>query len=140
VTYDLTVTVARTLVERNPGMTFIYVSGASTDSSEQGRIMWARVKGAAENAVSALPFKSSYMFRPGYIQPMHGITSSTSWYRTMYAVLGPLYPLLKALFPRRVTTTEMVGKAMIAVARHGAPMRILENREINDVARSRGQG
>ncbi len=81
VTYDLTMLIARALVERNPDMTFIYVSGQSTDSSERGRVMWARVKGATENAVSALPFKATYMFRPGYIQPMHGIKSSTGWYR-----------------------------------------------------------
>lgn len=134
VTYDLTMVVARCLVEHNPGMTFIYVSGQSTDSSEQGRVMWARVKGAAENGVSALPFGASYMFRPGYIQPMHGITSSTSWYRVIYAIVGPLYPLLKALFPRNVTTTEVVGRAMIAVARDGAPVHVLENQEINEVA------
>lgn len=134
VTHDLTMVIARALVERNPDMTFIYVSGQSTDSSERGRVMWARVKGATENAVSSLPFKATYMFRPGYIQPMHGIKSSTGWYRAMYTVLTPLYPLLRALFPRNVTTTELIGRAMIAAARHGAPTRVLENAEINALA------
>ena len=137
VTYDLTMTVAEALVARNPRMTFVYVSGASTDSSAQGRIMWARVKGATENAVSALPFKATYMFRPGFIQPMHGVKSSTGWYRAIYALLGPLYPLLSRLFPRAVTNTDLVGEAMIRVARHGAPLHVLENRDINQLAEQR---
>jgi uncharacterized protein YbjT (DUF2867 family) len=83
VTYDLTTSVARTLVRTNPGLTFIYVSGAGTDSSERGRAMWARVKGRTENALLSLPFKASYMFRPGAIIPLHGIRSSTRWYNAM---------------------------------------------------------
>jgi uncharacterized protein YbjT (DUF2867 family) len=134
VTYELTMTVARALVARNPQMTFIYISGQSTDSTAGGSVMWARVKGATENAVRALPFKATYMFRPGYIQPMHGIKSSTSWYRLMYNVLGPLYPLLRRLFPRNVTNTDAVGEAMIAAARHGASKQVLENRDINELA------
>jgi len=90
VTYDLTVTVAEALAARNPQMTVIYVSGQSTDSTGQGSVMWARVKGATENAVRAMPFKATYMFRPGYIQPMRGIKSSTSWYRVIYSIVGPL--------------------------------------------------
>ena len=139
VTYDLTLTVAEALVARNPGMTFIYVSGQSTDSTAQGSVMWARVKGATENAVSALPFKATFMFRPGYIQPMHGIKSSTSWYRLLYSAVGPLYPLLRRLFPRHMTNTDAVGQAMIEVARRGAPKHILENREINELSSSRAK-
>jgi len=90
VTYELTVTVAEALAARNPQMTFIYVSGQSTDGTGQGSVMWARVKGATENAVRAMPFKATYMFRPGYIQPMRGIKSSTSWYRVIYSIVGPL--------------------------------------------------
>ncbi len=134
VTYDLTVAVAGFLAPRNPGMTFIYVSGAGTDSSEKGRSMWARVKGRTENALLAMPFKAAYMFRPAFIQPMHGIRSRTRIYRMLYAVAAPLYPLWKILFPGFVTTTEKVGRAMIEVARHGYPKRVLENRDINDVA------
>lgn len=140
VTYDLTMVVARCLVERNPGMTFIYVSGRSTDSSERGRMMWARVKGATENAVSALPFKATYMFRPGIIQPMHGIKSGTGWYRAIYTAMGPFYGVLSAAFPRLMTNTALVGRAMIAVARHGAPVHILENKEINEVAEGHAGG
>jgi uncharacterized protein YbjT (DUF2867 family) len=134
ITYDLTLAVARGLLPRNPGMIFVYVSGAGTDSTERGRTMWARVKGATENALFAVPFKAAYMFRPGYIQPMHGVVSRTPLYRALYAMMGPLYPVLNGLFPKYVTTTERVGRAMIAVARRGDPRRLLENRAINEIA------
>jgi uncharacterized protein YbjT (DUF2867 family) len=126
VTYDLTLAVANALLPVNPGMTFIYVSGASTDSTEHGRAMWARVKGRTENALLRLPFRGVYMFRPGAIIPLHGIRSATGWYNAIYAVLRPLYPLLRRLAPKMFTTTEQVGRAMIAVARDGYSTRILE--------------
>jgi uncharacterized protein YbjT (DUF2867 family) len=130
-TYDLTVSVAELLVRANRAMTFIYVSGTGTDSSERGRVMWARVKGRTENAIMRLPFKASYMFRPGVILPLHGIRSRTRLYRVFYAATRPLWPLLRLLGPKYVTTTEQVGKAMIAAADHGAPTRFLENADIN---------
>ena len=132
VTYDLTLSVARIMANRNPDMTFIYVSGVGTDSSERGRVMWARVKGRTENALLALPF-NAYMFRPGFIQPMHGVRSKTRLYRTLYAVTSPLYPALKRLFPRIVTSSETLGQAMIKVGRVGAPKRVLEPRDIDAV-------
>jgi uncharacterized protein YbjT (DUF2867 family) len=135
-TYDLTLSVATTLARLNPGMTFIYVSGTGTDSSEQGRVMWARVKGRTENALLRLPFKAVYLFRPAYIQPLHGIVTKTRWYRVFYAIIGPLYPLWKVLFPKYVSTTEQVGRAMIHVAQHGAAQPVLENSDINAAARS----
>ena len=131
ITYDITLAAATTLVRLNPRMTFIYVSGSGTDSTERGRTMWARVKGSTENAILRLPFKAAYMFRPAGIQPMHGETSKTRLYRFFYVVAGPLFPLLKRLFPRYLTTTEQIGRAMIAAARHGAPQRILETQDIN---------
>ena len=134
VTYDITVAAARALASVNPGMTFIYVSGAGTDSTEQGRMMWARVKGKTENALLRLPFKASYMFRPAFIQPMHGIVSKTKLYRAFYTVTGPLFPALNRFFPRYVTTTEKVGQAMIRVARNGFPEPFLENRDINRIS------
>jgi uncharacterized protein YbjT (DUF2867 family) len=133
VTYDVTMAAARTLVKHNPGMTFLYVSGMGTDSTERGRMMWARVKGKTENTLLQMPFKAAYMFRPGYIQPLHAITSSTKLTRVLYAVMGPLYPLWKRLFPKYVTTTEQLGLAMIHVAKHGAPRRILENPDLAGV-------
>ena len=131
VTYDLTMAAARTLVKLNPAMTFIYVSGQGTDSSERGRIMWARVKGMTENAVLRLPFKAAYMFRPGIIQPLHGIRSGSKVYQAFYKVMGPFVPLLKKLLPKHVTTTESVGRAMIKIAKQGGPKRILDNQNIN---------
>jgi uncharacterized protein YbjT (DUF2867 family) len=129
VTYDLTLAIAQTLANLNPSMTFIYVSGMGTDSSERGRTRWARVKGRTENALLELPFKA-YMFRPGVIVPLHGITSRTAWYRVIYVLLKPLLPIVKKMFPGSVTTTEQVGRAMLAVARRGYPKRILESRDI----------
>ena len=135
VTYDLTMAVAGALAKQNPGMTFVFVSGAGTDGSEKGGIMWARVKGEAENAVARLPFKATYAFRPAFIQPLHGIKSKTKLYRAAYVATVPLFPALKALFPKYVTTTEEVGRAMLEVARRGAPKRVLENADISALAR-----
>jgi uncharacterized protein YbjT (DUF2867 family) len=135
VTHDLTLAVAQLLARLNPGMTFVYVSGAGTDSSERGRTMWAKVKGETENALLRLPFKAAYMFRPGYIQPLHGIRSRTKLYRVLYALLSPLFPLWDAVLPDRVTTTERVGRAMLAVAKRGGPRPVLETRELNALAR-----
>jgi uncharacterized protein YbjT (DUF2867 family) len=131
VTYDLTLGVAKTLLRTSPGLTFIYVSGAGTDSSERGRAMWARVKGRTENALLSLPFKAAFMFRPSLIIPLHGIRSSTRWYNAAYFVLKPLVPLLKRLAPTTITTTERLGRAMLAVARNGYPSHILEMADIN---------
>ena len=131
-TYDLTLAVAQTLVKLSPAMTFIYVSGTGTDSTGQGRVMWARVKGDTENALLRLPFKAAYMFRPGIIEPLHGAVSKTKSYRILYALLRPLLPVLKLLLPANLLTdTEQVGRAMISVARHGAPRTILESKDIN---------
>jgi uncharacterized protein YbjT (DUF2867 family) len=130
ITFDITLAAAKTLVDRNPAMTFVYVSGAGTDSTEHGRTMWARVMGMTENALLALPFRAAYMFRPAFIQPGPGILSKTRSYRILYAVFGPLFPLLRALFPQFVTTTEEVGRAMLEVAKHGAPKRVIENADI----------
>ena len=131
VTHDLTLAVAQLLARVNPAMTFIYVSGSGTDSTERGRQMWARVKGRTENALLRLPFRTAYMFRPAMIVPMHGITSRTTWYRVLYAATRPFWPLLRRIAPEYVTTTERVGQAMITVAAQGVPMRVLESSDIN---------
>lgn len=133
VAYDLTLAAASTLVKLNPNMTFIYVSGQGTDTSERGRTMWARVKGKTENALFRLPFKAVYMFRPGVIQRLHGIRSKTKIYQSLYTVMGPLLPALKKLSPKFVTTTENVGRAMLKAAKAGAPKRILDNADINSL-------
>ena len=130
VSYDLTMAIAQQLVRANPAMTFIYVSGASTDSTEKGSMMWARVKGRTENALLRSGFRAAYMFRPGAILPLHGIRSSTPLYNTLYSIARPLVPFLRRLSPQSFTTTEQVGRAMIAVARNGYATPILEMRDI----------
>jgi uncharacterized protein YbjT (DUF2867 family) len=141
VAFDITTAAARAMVEARKssdsasqqtgeagGMTFVYVSGAGT--SVTSRQMWARVKGETENTLLAMPFKAAYMFRPGMIVPMHGIQSKTGWYRTVYAVMRPVLPMLVEAFPKYVTTTEQVGRAMLEVARHGYRKQILESVDI----------
>jgi uncharacterized protein YbjT (DUF2867 family) len=130
ITYDLTMSVARTLATVHEGMRFLYVSGAGTDGSEKGRVRWARVKGQTENALLNMPL-DAYMFRPGYIQPMHGVKSKTRLYRGIYAVLRPLFPVLRRAAPKFVTSNETIGRAMLSVARSGAQKRVLETSDIN---------
>ena len=126
INYEITLAVAETLVRLDPDMTFVYVSGTGTDSTERGRVMWARVKGRTENALLRLPFRAAYMLRPGVIIPMHGARSKTRLYRVFYTVLGPLLPAVKALFPRSVITTEHLGRVMLRLARSGYTKPVLE--------------
>jgi len=130
VNYVLTLSVAEALARIHPDMTFVYVSGAGTDSSERGRAMWARVKGRTENALLRLPFKAAYMLRPGLIIPMHGVRSKTRLYRAFYMVLGPALPLMKRLFPRSIITTEQLGRAMLRLARSGYSKPVLETEDL----------
>jgi len=135
VTYDYTLAAANTLVRLNPRLTFIYVSGAGTDSSGAGRVMWARVKGRTENALLALPFAAAYMLRPGIIQPLHGIKSKTRSYRIFYSLSAFLLPVLRAVFPNYVLSTTQIGAAMLNLAKHGYAKRILEARDIRIVSK-----
>jgi uncharacterized protein YbjT (DUF2867 family) len=140
VTYDITIRAAETLARLNPQMTFVYVSGAGTDSSEHGRTMWARVKGRTENALLRLPFKAAFMFRPGVIVPRFGAKSRTALYRIPYALTRPLLPLLLRAFPNQVLTTDEIGRAMILVARDGAPKPILETGDIRSLLKLSSTG
>ena len=133
-TYGLTLTFAKTLISQNPGSVFCYVSGAGTDSSEKGKVMWARVKGRTENALLALPFKAAYMFRPGFIEPLKGIRSATKLYNTLYIILRPLFPIFRAL-PKYATDTVRVGRAMINVGLAGYEKNHLECTDINIIAK-----
>jgi uncharacterized protein YbjT (DUF2867 family) len=132
VTYDLTMSLAHALLRESPQAVFVYVSGAGTNA--QGRQMWARVKGETENALLALPFRAVYCFRPAYIQPLHGVRSKVGWYNTIYAGLSWADPLLRRLAPGVVTSTEAVGRAMLAVTRDGWPSRVLSSSDINAAA------
>ena len=130
VTHDLAIAAAETLLRLNPGMTFLFISGTGADSTERGRVMWARVKGRTENALLRMPFKAVYVFRPSFIMPMHGIQSRTRLYRVFYRIVKPIAPLLKAAFPDRFTTTQRLGRGMLRVVRDGYPTRILESRDL----------
>ena len=138
-TYDATLAAAQTLARLNPRMTFTYVSGAGTDSTEQGSAMWARVKGRTENALRRLPFKAVYLFRPGVIQPLHGARSKTRAYRVFYALAKPLLTPLRLLLPNHVLSTEDIGIAMLALAREGIDRVVLETHDIRAVCRAAGQ-
>jgi uncharacterized protein YbjT (DUF2867 family) len=133
VTYDLTMAAARAVSRRTPSMTFCYVSGEGTNSSEGGRLMWARVKGKTENALLAMPL-NAFMFRPGYIHPRRGVRSPRRLYRSFHFIVGPFFPLLHRLLPAHMTTTENIGRAMIRVARSGYSKRVLENPDIDLLA------
>ncbi|SCF01813.1 Rossmann-fold NAD(P)-binding domain-containing protein [Micromonospora chokoriensis] len=129
VSYDYPLAAARLLAEVSPQVTFVYVSGVGTDSTGQGRVMWARVKGRTENAIMEL-LPNGYAARPGFIKPTYGAVSRTRAYRIGYAVTRPLFPVLRRLFPNQVTTTDGIGRAMLRVAREGSPTRVLGNREL----------
>jgi uncharacterized protein YbjT (DUF2867 family) len=126
ITYDLTLSFANTLVKLNPDMTFCYVSGVGTDSTEKGRSMWARVKGKTENDLLNLPFKSAYMFRPGYIQPIKGLKNTYKFYK----VISPLYPFFRLFFSKYLCTLEQLGKSMINVSLNNPDIKILECTDI----------
>lgn len=136
ITYDLTMALARTLVRLSPAMTFIYVSGAGTETTGTGS-MWVRVKGRVENELHALGFKQAVMFRPGLIRPLRGIVSRTKVYRVSYALLKPLLPVLNAVAPGAITDTDRVGKAMLRVARRGTTKPFLTTADINALADER---
>jgi hypothetical protein len=131
VTYDLTMNFANTLSKLNKDMVFCYVSGSGTDSTEKGRLMWARVKGKTENDLMKLHFKNAYMFRPGYIQPIEGLKNT---YKIL-KVIGPLYPMWKHLFPRYVVTLEELGHAMINAAVKGYGKKVLECTDIRELSK-----
>ncbi len=134
-TYELTLAAATAIAAvASRRLTFCYVSGEGTDSTERGRSAWARTKGKTENALLRLPFKAAYMFRPGYIQPLKGIRSKTRWYQALYSALGAFYPLFRLLVPRYVTTTVNVGRAMIQVAASGYSKHILLTEDINQLS------
>ena len=132
ITYDFTMAAAKAIHAKSPQATFCFISGAGTDATGQGRAMWARVKGEAENALQKVGFKAVYCFRPGAIEPNDGIASKTPSYRWMYVVMKPFWPLMRGL-TKYVTSTRQLGFAMVEVARRGAPKVVLESVDINAV-------
>jgi len=135
ITYDYTINLAELMLKVNPNSNFCYISGAGTDSTEKGRMMWARVKGKTENKLLSMPFNQAYMFRPGYIQPLDGLKSRTALYNIAYLFSKPFYFLLKHL-PNYITNTRSLAKAMINAVLNGYDKKILTAREINDLGKS----
>jgi hypothetical protein len=133
ITYDLTLKFARTLASFNTQVVFCYVSGTGTDSSENGKVMWARVKGRTENALLSLPFKDAYMFRPGYIQPLKGVKAKSGLVNALYIFFTPLYYILKP-FKGLVTDSVSLAKAMINVCKKGYNKKVIEIKDINLLA------
>ena len=132
ITYDTTLHFAGKLASLNPNMIFTYVSGALTDSTEKGKIMWARVKGKTENALMRLPFKRVYNFRPGFMKATHGQKNLKIW----YTLFSWLYPVMRVLSPNQVCTLHEVGLAMINAVRKGYPNQILEVKDIKTLAKA----
>ena len=130
ITYDFTLTLAKTLLGINPNMTFDYVSGEGTDSSEKGRMMWARIKGKTENDLLNLAFKQTYMFRPGAIIPLRGIKSKTKSYQFMYDYFMWLLKGIKAIAPNSIVNTTQIGLAMINSVLKGYDKKILRPKDI----------
>ena len=137
VTYFITMAAARELAGQNPTLRFLYISGAGTDSTEHGRLMWARVKGETENAVLSLPF-DGYALRPGYIQPRNGVTSKNTLYRNIYRVTAGLYPVLARVAPKFVIGSDQLARAMLNIAADGTPLRIIESAELVKLSDCRG--
>jgi len=134
-TFDLTTSWASLLARSNPNLTFVYVSGAGTG----GTAKWAQIKGRTENDLFRL-FRSSYMIRLGAMRPMHGEVSKTRWTRIGYAIMRPIFPLVAAIAPSAVITSEDLARGMIDVAAHGAAKRVLGNNDLRTIARSRVRG
>ncbi len=130
ITYDFTLMLAKTLFELNPQMTFNYVSGQGTDSSEKSRMMWARVKGKTENDLLTMGFKQAFMFRPGMIIPLRGIKSRTKAYQFMYDYFMWLVKGTKAVSPNSVVDTTQIGLAMINSMLNGYTEKILKPKDM----------
>jgi uncharacterized protein YbjT (DUF2867 family) len=129
ISYDLTMSFAKTLV--SPNMTFMYVSGGGTDSTEKGRIAWARIKGKTENDLLKMPFKASYMFRPGFLKPIERAKNTNSYYK----YITWIFPFLKLVFPNMVSTLQDFGLSMINAAKNGYEKSIIEVKDINELAK-----
>lgn len=129
-TYTLTMHLAELLVKQNPEITFCYISGASTDSSEKGRMMWARVKGKTENDLMKLPFKQVYNFRPGVIKPTQGLKNTLPYYK----YFGWLLPIISLMSPNYISTLQEIGLAMIHAVTKGYEKKVLEVKDIKMLA------
>ena len=133
-TYDLTLAVARQLLPGNPRMVFEYISGEGTDANS--RQNWARVKAETETALLNMGFRDAYAIRPGFIQPMRGVTSRIRSVRWMYALTAPIYPVLQGMFGRWVTSTDLLAAAMLQLAAVGSAKKTLNTAKLNTLAKT----
>ena len=131
-TYTLTLNFAKELSSVNADLTFCYISGAGTDSSEKGKTMWARVKGKTENELMKLPFKAVYNFRPGALSPTKGLKNTLTYYK----YLGWLLPVIRLLAPNSISSLKQLGKAMINTALKGYEKKIIEVRDIHILSKN----
>jgi len=136
ITHEFTIAAASTLLKLNPRMSFVFVSGAGADSTERGSTMWARVKGKTENALLAMPFRSIHVFRPAMIQPLDGIKSKTASYRILYGLVAPFLSAARHFWPNYISTTQELGKALLAAAKRGTGKRIVEAGQIRELLES----
>ena len=136
INYDLTINIAKALQSNNPNMTFVYISGAGTDSTEKGKIMWARVKGKTENTLKSMDFKAVYLLRPAMIQPLDGIESQTKSYRIIYKVLKPFFPIIQRVAPNALLTTQSLADAMLNTVRFGYHTKILGVKDIIQLSKT----
>jgi uncharacterized protein YbjT (DUF2867 family) len=134
ITNEMTIKAAKQLVQLNPNMKIVYVSGMGADSTEQGKEMWARVEGKTENTLLGMPFGAAYMLRPGAILPMHGVRSKTTSYRILYNMIKPLNPLLKRM--KTVVTSEQLGQVIVHLAKKGTTKEVLERVQLKQLALS----
>jgi uncharacterized protein YbjT (DUF2867 family) len=139
ITYEFTIAAATTLLKLNPGMSFVFVSGTGADSTESGSTMWARVKGKTENALLAMPFRSIHVFRPAMIQPLNGIKSKTASYRIIYGLAAPFLSAARHFWPNYISTTQELGKALLAAAKSATGKRIVEAGQIRELLESLSQ-
>jgi len=136
ITYEFTIAAATTLLKLNPGMSFVFLSATGADSTERGGTMWARVKGKTENALLAMPFRSVYVFRPAMIQPLDGIQSKTSSYRIIYGLTAPFLSAARQFWPNYISTTQELGKALLAAGKRGTGRCVAEAKRIREVLQS----
>ena len=136
ITHDYAVAAGTALLAANPNASFIYVSGAGTDTTETSRTLWRRVKGQTENSLLALPFRGTFMLRPSFIQPVDGVTSRTPSYRVFYAIISPLLSPLRRMAPGAVITSADLARAMLVLARDGTGKAVLTTRQLNEIAQT----
>lgn len=132
ITYDFCVAAAKAMLQANPSIQFLFLSGAGADSSEQSRTLFAKIKGRTENALQQMNFTKLFIVRPGGIRPMHG-KPNAAWYEK---ILIPLFPFFELIFPNQMINSVQLADAMLYIIKNGNDKIIVENRELKAIAKS----